>query len=267
MSFRWRNFSAKIRRRESPFYDALYSIAKKIYGVSFPVHKSVHGFLYDEWALRTGLWHEFWRVIYYEPIFKSQCQEVGPGFRMEYAGNGTTRIHGNLKIYLGSNVTIFDNISFVGLKVFDNPEIFIGDNCYISPNVHFFVGRQVTIGNFSIIGSRLIADNQGHPFDDVIARMQSGCGSPRPETFRPIKIGDFCFLTMETVVYPGTTIGDGVVATYGTHLCKFVPPFCLVGGNPWKIIRKLPIPDELRDIVGDERYRGWKEQQDSVIID
>lgn len=257
-------FKLAIRRRETPFYAFLYDSAKKLKSLSVPVVPGVHSFLYNEWDIRTRLWHEFWRILYYEPIFKSQCVSVGSNFKMEYSGNGTTRILGNLNIYLGSNVTIFDKTAFVGLKVFENPELHIGDNCYISPNVQIMVGKKVSIGNYSMIGSRLIADNQGHPFDDVMARMQSGGGSPSPETIRPIQIGDFCQLTLETVVYPGTTIGDGVVATFGTHLRKTVPPFCLVGGNPWKILRKLTIPKELKGIVGDERFESYLEAHKNI---
>lgn len=253
----FREVAARIRRRETPFYTSLYEIAKSIRGFSVPVVKPVHNILYTEWALRTNLWHEFWRTIYYEPMFKSQCVEVGSGFRMEYAGNGTTRIFGDLQIYLGSNVTIFDNTCFAGLKVFEKPELYIGNGTYIGPSVSLFVGKKITIGSHCMITSQLITDNSGHPIDDVLSRMKNSGGSPHMESIRPVSIGDFCFLTLGTVVYPGTTVGDGVVARVGTHLSKSIPPFCLVGGNPWKIIRKLSIPEALRNIVGDERYEGY----------
>jgi acetyltransferase-like isoleucine patch superfamily enzyme len=264
MALSWREFSAKIRRRETPFYARLYSAAKAIRGVSFPMNKTVHGLLYREWVLRTTLWHEFWRVAYYEPMFKSQCVTVGHNFRMNYAGNGSTRIGGDLQVHIGSNVTIFDNVAFVGLKVLDKPELHIGDNTYIGPDVKIRVGKKVTIGNYCLIGSRFIADNPGHPFDDVLARMESGGGSPRPETIRPVVIGDFCQFTLGTAVYPGANIGDGVVAKLGTHLSRTVPPFCLVSGNPWTVEKKLPIPEELRDIVGQERFESYFEAHRDV---
>lgn len=267
MLLSWRAFSAKIRRRESPFYDRLYSIAKNIHGVSFPVHKKFHGFLYDEWALRTNMWHEFWRIVYFEPIFKSQCAEVGSGFRMEYAGNGTTRVYGNLQIYIGDNVTIFDNTGLVGLKVKDKPELHIGNNTYIGPSVRIYIGSKVSIGSHCMITSRLVTDNPGHPIDDVLARMESSGGAPRESSIRPISIGDFCFLALDTYVYPGTTVGDGVVAKMGTHINGNIPPFCLISGNPWRVDKKLPIPDALKDRFGEERYRQWKEQQDTVKLD
>jgi acetyltransferase-like isoleucine patch superfamily enzyme len=257
-------FKLAIRNRETSFYAFLYEIAKKIKSLSVPVVPKVHSFLYNEWDIRTRLWHEFWRIIYYEPIFKSQCVTVGSNFKMEYAGNGTTRVLGCLNMYFGSNVTIFDNTMLIGQKVFDHPELYIGDNTYIGPRVSINVAKKVLIGRNCMITSLIITDNPGHPVDNVISRLKSGGGSPHPDSIRPVSIGDFCFLALNSVVYPGTTVGDGVVARIGTHLSKSVPPFCLVGGNPWKIIKKLPIPEELRSIVGDERFESYLEVHKNI---
>ncbi len=253
---KWQELSVKIRRRESPFYDRLYRIAKLFRGISFPCIKPLHSLLYWEWASRTMAWHNFWRVVYYEPIFKSQCMSVGPGFRMEYAGNGSTRIEGNLEIYIGSNVIIFDNTFFAGLKVFDKPRLHIGDNSYIGPLVRLMVGKEIRIGKNCAIGSRLITDNPGHS-RDVLRRLESGVGNPLPEDIRPVTIGDFVWLPIETFVYPGVTIGDGVVALAGAHINRDMPSFCLVAGQPAKIIRKLEIPERIIDIVGRERYEEY----------
>jgi acetyltransferase-like isoleucine patch superfamily enzyme len=264
MALSWNELSVKIRRRETPFYERLYTVAKAVRGISFPMDKTLHGFLYREWVLRTTLWHEFWRVVYYEPMFKSQCVSVGANFKMHYAGNGSSKILGDLQIHIGSNVTMFDNVAFVGLKVLDKPELHIGDNTYIGPLVKFRVGRKVAIGKYCMIVSPFIADNPGHQIDDMMARMQSAGGCPTSETIRPVIVGDFCWLTLETAIYPGTVVGDGVVAKLGTHLNKTVPPFCLVSGNPWKVERKLPIPEELREIVGPERYESYIEAHHEV---
>lgn len=256
----------RIRRRESPLYDWLYRIAKATRGISFPTCRPFHSFLYSEWAVRTALWHDFWRVVYYEPMFKSQCVSVDTGFRMEYAGNGTTRIHGKLRITFGNNVHIFDNTQFVGLRVLDDPELIVGDNTYLGPLVRFMVGKRISIGSYCMITSRMITDNPGHSIDDVMSRMKLGGGLPLPESIRPITIGDFCFLPLDTVVYPGANVGDGVVARIGTHIQGEVPPFCQIAGNPMRIVRKLPIPEQLRLIVGEERYNRYLEIHASLEL-
>lgn len=259
-------FVMRIKKRETPFYNLLYKIAKNIHQFSIPCWPAFHGLMYKEWTLRTSVWHSFWRVVYYEPLFKSHCVAVGQNFRMEYAGNGSAKIIGNLNIKFGQNVTIFDNTSFVGLKVLDNPELIVGDNVYIGPLVRLMVGRRITIGSNTLITSRIITDNPGHPIEDVLARMTSRGGSPAPDTIQPITIGDFCFLPLDTVVYPGVTIGDGVVARIGTHISKDVPPFCQIAGNPMRIIRKLPIPDELRNVVGHDRFNAYLREHATIEL-
>ena len=264
MKRNWREFSVAVRRRETPFYDRVYRLARWIRGLSFPCVKPVHSFLYWEWTLRTNLWHNFWRIVYYEPMFKSQCVTVGPGFRMEYAGNGTTRIAGDLRLYIGSHVTIFDNTFFSGLKVMDKPQLYIGDNTYIAPLVHIMVAQRVSIGNHCIIGSRLITDNPGHSVNAM--NRLGGSGNPDLDGIKPVSIGDFCWLPLDTVVSPGVTMGDGVVARLGTHINRDVPPFCLVAGQPAKIIRKLPIPEKLIEVVGKERYESYLESHRTFDI-
>jgi len=261
-----RELGLRIRRRETPGYDRLYRLAKVICQVSFPVCRPLHSMLYSEWCMRTSLWHNFWRVVYYEPIFKSQCVSVGKNFRMEYAGNGSAQISGNLQVTLGDNVSIFDNTCFTGLKVFDAPQLIVGNHTYLGPHVNLLVGKRIAIGSHCLIVSKMITDNPGHPIDDVMGRLQSGGGSPSPESIRPITIGDFCFLPAETVVYPGVTIGDGVVARIGTHINKDVPPFVQVFGNPMRILRKLPIPEAIIGIVGKDRYDNYIDLHNSINI-
>ena len=265
MKRNWREFSVAVRRRETPFYDRVYRLAKRIQGLSFPRVKPLYSFLYWEWAFRTSLWHNFWRIVYYEPMFKSQCVSVGPGFRMEYAGNGTTRIAGDLQLHIGSHVTIFDNTIFTGLKVLNKPKLYIGDNTYVGPGVWLSVAQKIVIGKSCIITSRLITDNPGHSMN-ILSRLESGSGSPSTEDIRPVKIGDFCWLRKGTYVYPGVTIGDGVIATIGSHINQDIPPFCQVAGQPARIIRKLPIPEELMEIVGKERYESYLESHRTLDL-
>ena len=102
----------------------------------------------------------------------------------------------------------------------------------------------------------MITDNPGHPVD-VMSRLESGGGSPSPDSIRPVTIGNFCWFSVETVVYPGVNVSDGVVARVGTHINRDVPPFCQIAGNPMRIVKKLPIPEGLKEIVGKDRFNEY----------
>lgn len=260
------DFRQSVKEPKTPFFRVLNRIAVKVRGFSVPVWKPFHRLAYREWVTRRYVWHDFWRRFYYEPMFKSMCREVGPGFRMEYAGNGSTTILGELDIHLGSNVKMFDNTFLTGLLTGERSVLRVGDNNYIAPLCRIIVAKNVTIGDWNLIGCRLITDNSGHPVKDVMGRLKSGGGLPSEKSIRPVTIGNYCYLATQTVVYPGTTVGDGVVAQVGTHLSGNIPPFTLVGGNPMRILGKLPIPEGIREKAGEERYRQYLEAHEKLEL-
>ncbi len=258
-------FSLAVRRRETPFYDRLYRIAKAITNFNMPCIPGLHRFLYGEWDLRTRVWHEFWRIVYYEPMFKARCKKVGKGFRLEYAGNGICRVLGNLDIYIGDNVYTFDNIGLSATRVYDNPELHIASECILGPSCRIHVAQEVRLGYRSMIGSyTLITDNSGHPANPI-DRIVPGGGLPDKSRIKPVYVGDHTFLGQGCVVYPGAYVGDGVLAKAGTHIIGEVPPFAIVGGNPGKVSRLMYIPEKMREIAGEEKYQAWIAEQEAYM--
>ncbi len=255
-------FSLAVRRRETPFYDAIYRFAKALFSVNMPCIPGLHRFLYSEWDMRTRSWHEFWRVVYYEPMFKARCRKVGKRFRLEYAGNGICRVLGNLQIYIGDDVYTFDNIGLSATRVYDEPQLHIGSQCILGPRCRIHVAQEVRLGFRSMIGSEtLITDNSGHPANPV-KRLAPGGGLPDKERVKPVSIGDHTFLGQGCVVYPGAQVGDGVLAKAGTHIMGTIPPFAIIGGNPCKVSRLAYIPEEMRSVAGEEKYAQWLAEQE-----
>jgi acetyltransferase-like isoleucine patch superfamily enzyme len=56
----------------------------------------------------------------------------------------------------------------------------------------------------------------------------------------PIRIGRDCWIGCNAVILKGVSIGDGAVIAAGAVVTKDVPPRCLAGGVPARIIRSLP---------------------------
>ncbi len=260
----WTRFKLAVKRRETPFHSRLHDLARALMGFSVPAIPGLHRFLYHEWATRTSVWHGFWRVVYYEPMFKSVCASVGKGFKLYYAGNGICRILGNLSVHLGDNVTLFDNAGLAGLRLFDNPELRVGSNCYIGPGMRISVAERVTIGEYCMMGNTMILDNAGHPAD-AGERCIPGGGLPDRHTVRPVAIGDFCIIYPHCCIYPGTRMGDGVVVKVGTHAKGTIPSFSMIEGNPCRIAKLLPIPEGLRERVGEERFAAWQRERQAYL--
>jgi acetyltransferase-like isoleucine patch superfamily enzyme len=251
-------FKRRVKRRETPFDDWLYRALTSVRSLSFPTIGPVHRALFRERIIRRALWDRLTKGLYYEPLFKSQCVSVGRRFRIERGGgDGIPVVSGGLEIRIGDDVRMMDRITIAGVSVGSAGRLTIGDGSYFGPNLLISVAREVSIGKQCLIGAHLVTDNPGHPITDLARRLKAE--ALLPAEVRPVTIGDYVWLATGAHVYPGCRIGDGVVALPGTHIAGMeAPPFTLLSGNPARIQAKLPLPKSLIEIVGQERYEGYR---------
>ena len=97
------------------------------------------------------------------------------------------------------------------------------------------IAEGVTIGNDVMIGKHLRILTVNHKTDrvDVPMRLQ-GFSEVSPLTIEnDVWIGD------NVIITPGCCkIGEGSVLAAGAVVTKNVEPYCIVGGNPAKVIRR-----------------------------
>lgn len=75
-----------------------------------------------------------------------------------------------------------------------------------------------------------------------------------PDLVAPVKIGESAFIGINAVILPGVTIGKGAVVVSGSVVYAAVPDFCVVSGNPARIIKHFPAagqPDAGNNTDGD----------------
>jgi len=68
-----------------------------------------------------------------------------------------------------------------------------------------------------------------------------------PAVVKPVVLEDHCFIGVNAVVMPGVTVGKASVVTSGSVAVSDVPPYCMVAGNPAKIIKRFPRPEDSKD--------------------
>lgn len=56
---------------------------------------------------------------------------------------------------------------------------------------------------------------------------------------KPIKIGDDVFIGARAIILKGVEIGKCSIVGARSVVTKSVPPYCVVAGNPAKVIREL----------------------------
>ena len=112
-------------------------------------------------------------------------------------------------IHVGEN--FFANFNCV---ILDVCEVRIGKNCMLAPSVHIFTAT--------------------HPLDPD--ERNSG-----RELGKPLVIGDNVWIGGNATINPGVTIGDNAVIASGAVVTKDVAPNTVVGGNPARVLKKIPI--------------------------
>jgi acetyltransferase-like isoleucine patch superfamily enzyme len=61
------------------------------------------------------------------------------------------------------------------------------------------------------------------------------------------------------MIVGNVTIGDGAIIGAHSVVTSSVPPFCVAVGNPARVVKKLPFPKEMIEVVGEEAYRRYLE--------
>jgi acetyltransferase-like isoleucine patch superfamily enzyme len=113
--------------------------------------------------------------------------------------------------------------------------VHIGKGVYIGHEVMFdrVFTDQIFIGDHSSIGDRtIITAHANIPSETRLKKIY-------PRKVMPTRIGKGVWIMPGAIIAPGLTIGDEAVIATGAVVTKDVPPRCLVGGNPARVIKDL----------------------------
>ena len=140
--------------------------------------------------------------------------------------------------------------------LFNYPEfgdrLIIGKFCQIASGAKFIMGpanhriSSVTTCPFSVFGGRWSEQTPPHlsqlPFKGDIV------------------VGNDVWIGRESVIMPGVKIGDGSIIGAYAVVTRDVPPYCVVGGNPARFIKKR-FHDELIQILLELKWWDFPEEK------
>ena len=177
------------------------------------------------------------RFLWYEPLFRSQCDRVGQRFCMEQL----PYIVGTGCISIGDDVCLSGKSSLAfSSRHTDSPTLSIGSGTFIGHACAITVGRSVTIGCHALIaGGVRISDFDGHPID--AADRRSGKTTPS-DAVLPVTIGDDVWIGHGALILKGVQVGDRAIIGARSIVTKDVAADTIVAGNPARVVKSLVPP-------------------------
>ena len=107
----------------------------------------------------------------------------------------------------------------------------LGERVFINQNCTMYDLGGIEIGDDVMIGPNVSLITSGHPLEP--SRRRDGV------TAAPIVIGRNVWIAAGVTVIGGVTIGDNSVVAAGSVVTRDIPPDCLAGGNPARVIRAI----------------------------
>lgn len=126
----------------------------------------------------------------------------------------------------------------------NNSQIIIGNNVGISSSC-IWAKERITIGdNVNIGGDCLIMDNDAHPHNYILRRMDYWKTEEEDIYLKQIptssiEIGDDVWIGARCQILKGVHIGPRSIIAAGSVVTNDIPADCVAGGNPCRVIRLL----------------------------
>lgn len=119
-----------------------------------------------------------------------------------------------------------------------HPELTIGSHCWFGAYCHITCTNKVTIGDNLLTGKWVTITDSSHGATDYDSlKVAPAC---RPIVSKgPVTIGNNVWIGDKATILPGVTIGDGAVIAANTVVTKDVPAYCVVAGNPGRVVKKV----------------------------
>lgn len=224
----------RIRQQNTPFDKFLYRLGKSIVRLDMPVIPAVHGALYSLHLVIRGIVGNFFRAVYWTPMFRSRLS--GSNRHLHIAGGGMPLITGPVSVELGDNCRLSSAITISGRNSSKpRPQLIVGNNVGIGWQTTIAVGSRIVMeDNVRIGGRAFFAGYPGHP----VNAQERAAGLPDHES----QVGEIIlrkdvWLGTGCTVSAGVEIGEGTIVAAGSVVTRNLPPNVIAAGVPAKIIR------------------------------
>lgn len=157
-------------------------------------------------------------------------------------------------------------VNALGIHFKNNNSLEIGHNSIFEGNIYFerdyskvFIGENTFIGKSNIVSAESVifgndilvawgcyfVDHNSHSIyfnerANDVRNWYNGIKDWSTVERKPIVIKDKAWIGFNSIILKGVTIGEGAIVAAGSIVTKDVPDWCIVAGNPAKVIKEIP---------------------------
>lgn len=179
-----------------------------------------------------GLWpflKVLWTIVSAR-IYLRSCSRLGRMVRT----CGKPRVVNMGEMEVGDKTIIFSMTVRSELATHPGGRLEIGSNAFINYGASISAHQLVKIGDRCQISTyAIMMDNDYHQVGD----------RTKPSESKPIILEDNVWLGARVIVLKGVTIGRNSVIGAGSVVTRDVPPNCLAGGIPARVIKSFDPPE------------------------
>ncbi len=166
------------------------------------------------WAGRFGSSKSFVKIGRNITMLNTKCIHIG-----NISGIGDNS-------YLGP-ITQYSGVSY-------SPKIEIGDGTWIGKNCSIASIQAVIIGKDVLFAGHVHITDHSHGYEEI----QTPISKQKLISKGPVVIGDQCWLGYSCEILSGVHVGRHSIVAARAVVTRDVPPFCVVAGNPAKIVKR-----------------------------
>lgn len=160
------------------------------------------------------------------------------------------RINGAEFVSVGSRVRIGGNpmIAAIGEYAGERfrPEVIVGDDVYIGPNLYLVCVSQVVLGKGCVLSENVFLSDVSHgmsPTDGLIMEQKLIPGGA-------IEIGDHSFVGFRASIMSGVRLGHHCIVGANSVVTMSFPEYSLVVGNPARLVKRYSLETQRWERVG-----------------
>ncbi len=141
-----------------------------------------------------------------------------------------------LKNWILHSFAYFSPHSGFAIKMQKSRGVKIGKNCHFCPYVQIdlIYPHLVDIGDNVTLGANCMIFAHMNPTANLF--LKSG---EYPRKVEPVTIKSGAVLTPGSIIMAGITIGENSIISPGSVVTQDVPDYCVVVGNPARVIKKI----------------------------